>query len=466
MARTGERTRKYLILGAMSGVLGLVVFDETVVGVALPTIQADLAMSQVESHWVVNAYLLTFTCFVALAGRLGDMFGRHHVFLFGIAIFGLASLAAGIVQNGAGLIGARAVQGVGAAIVFPAAFAIVTSLFTAEERGMAFGVQTTVGGVFMAMGPLVGGVFVQTLSWRWIFLINLPVVVAIGAVVATAWIASDSDRQPAQSEKEKFDLPGLATLLLGVTALTVALMQGSDWGWDNRVIVTLLVVGVAGTAAFVFVEVNSRQPLIDIGLFRIPAFAGGVTVFFMFQFDKIIVFIFVPLYLQQQLNLSPIEAGLPLVIAILPTLVTSLVAGRSADRFGSRRPTAAGLLLNGSALMLLGAAAAIESYAMVVGALIVWGTVLPFASVVPRRSLMSAVPQSHQGQASGVNLTVQMMGGTIGMAICTIVFTATGRYSLVFWLTGVLVLAAVAAAWKTFDRERPGSAATSAIPGN
>lgn len=459
MARAGEHTRKYWILGAMSGVLGLVVFDETVVGVALPTIQADLAMSQVQSHWVVNAYLLTFTCFVALAGRLGDMFGRNRVFLLGIAVFGLASLAAGIVQSGAGLIAARAVQGVGAAIVFPAAFAIVTGLFSSEERGTAFGVQTTVGGVFMSMGPLVGGVFAQTLSWRWIFLINLPVVVAIGAVVAATWIAPAANPNPTSPKKEKLDVPGLATLLVGVTALTVALMQGNEWGWDDRATIILLVVGTGSIAAFIAVEVSRAQPLIDIGLFRIPAFAGGITIFFMFQFDKIIVFIFVPLYLQQQLNLSPIESGLPLVIAILPTLATSLVAGRSADRFGSRRPTAAGLLLNGLALLLLGSAAAIGSYPMMVAALIVWGAVLPFASVVPRRALMSAVPEARQGQASGVNLTVQMMGGTIGMALCTIVLSATGRFSLVFWLTGLLVLTAIAAAWLTFDREPWGDTA-------
>ncbi len=210
----------------MSGVLGLVVLDETVVGVALATIQRDLAMSQVASHWVVNAYLLTFTCFVAIGGRLGDSLGHHGFFVFGVAIFGLASLAAGFAQNGAWLIAARALQGIGAAIVFPASWAMLTSVFPVERRGTAFGIQTTVGGTFMAMGPLVGGVFTETLSWRWIFWINLPVVAVIAAIVWAAWEAPPQKSQTPSA----IDTPGLITLVGGLSALVIALMQGAEWG--------------------------------------------------------------------------------------------------------------------------------------------------------------------------------------------------------------------------------------------
>lgn len=437
----------------MSGVLGLVVFDETVVGVALPTIQRDLAMTQVAAHWVVNAYLLTFTCFVALAGRLGDTLGRHRLFLAGVVVFGLASLAAGLAASGTLLIAARAIQGVGAAIIFPAAFAIVTGLFAREERGTAFGVQTTVGGVFMAIGPLVGGIFAQTVSWRWIFLINLPVVLAIGGVVLAAWVAPAV--APTETSRERrFDLRGLLALLLGLTATTIGLMQGNEWGWSDPITLFVLAGGAIGLVAFVLLESYEGQPLIDLTLFRIPPFAGGVLIFFVFQFDKIVVFVFVPLFLQRQLDFSPIEAGLPLVVAILPTLVTSLVAGRSADRFGPRSPTMLGLVANGSALLVLGLGALAGNYPTIFAALILWGAVLPFASVVPRGALMSAVPGARQGQASGLNLTVQMMGGTIGMAVATILLTTAGNFSVIFWTTGVLVVAATVVAWFTFDRKQ------------
>jgi MFS family permease len=175
LANIHEDQRRWWILGAASCVLGLVVLDETVVGVALPTIRRDLAMSQVASHWVVNVYLLTFTCFVAVGGRLGDMFERRIVLTIGVGIFALGSLAAGAAPTGGWLTAARGLQGIGAAIAFPVSFAILTATFPAERRGSAFGIQTTIAGSFMASGPLVGGLFSQMLSWRWIFLINIPV---------------------------------------------------------------------------------------------------------------------------------------------------------------------------------------------------------------------------------------------------------------------------------------------------
>ena len=180
MQLINDQNRKWWMVGAMSGVLGLIVLDETIVGVALATIRTDLDMSQVTSHWVVNAYLLTFACFVAIGGRLGDSHDRTGVFVIGAAIFGVASLAAGFAPSGGWLIAARALQGVGAAVTFPASLAMITNIFPPEKRGAALGIQTTVAAVFMSMGPLVGGFFAESISWRWIFWINLPVIAGIG----------------------------------------------------------------------------------------------------------------------------------------------------------------------------------------------------------------------------------------------------------------------------------------------
>lgn len=447
--------RRWWILVATSGVLGLVVLDETVVGVALPTIQADLAIGPVVSHWIVNAYLLTFTCAVALGGHLADRFGRRLLFLVGISIFGAASLAAGAAPSATVLLAARAVQGIGSALVFPAGFAIVTSLFEVERRGLAFGLQTTIAACFMASGPVVGGFFSEAVSWRWIFWINLPFVAAIVAVIA-AWLPGRVKEATAPSERStRPDLAGPVALVVGLTALTLGLMQSGEWGWTSPLTLALLGLGGLGLAAFVGVEIRHAAPLIELDLLRIPDFAGGVTVFFTFQFDKIVVFVFLPLYLQSRMGFSPLQSGLPLLIAILPTLATSLLAGKGADVVGARRLLLAGLTVNGLSLVALAAGVAVQSLAVIVAALFFWGAVLPFLAVVSRRTLMSAVPPPLQGQASGVNLTIQMTGGTMGLAIASTLQTGLGSYPLIFLVPAGLVLATIAVAARTLQPMTP-----------
>jgi MFS family permease len=172
----------------------------------------------------------------------------------------------------------------------------------------------------------------------------------------------------------------------------------------------------------------------------------------MFQFEKIAVFVFIPLYLQEVMKETPIDAGIVVVLAVLPTLITSYLAGKAADRFGSRRPLAIGLLLNGTALILVGLATTMNSYGMIVAPLVVWGATLPFIAVCSRRALMGAVPKAQQGQAGGVNLTIQMLGGTFGMALCGTFLVATGDYRSLFVMTGVLILAILLVAWMTIER--------------
>lgn len=453
MSGAGVESRSWWLLAAMSGVLGLVVFDETVLGVALPTIQAELGMSQLAAHWAVNAYLLTFTCCVAVGGRLGDSFGHRDVFLAGIVLFGLASLTAGFAQTGGWLIGARAAQGVGAALVFPSSFAIMTRTFPPERRGVAFGIQTTVGGLFMSTGPLIGGLFTELISWRWIFWVNLPVVAAVAVIMLVVWMPSlDSKRAEAESRAHGFDTLGLVTLVLGLVALVVALMEGGGWGWAATPTVLLFGGGLVLLALFAVVETRRSAPLIELDLLRIGTFTGGTLVFFMFQFNKMVIFVFVPLYLQSVLQTSPVDAGLAVMIAVLPTLVTSLICGRLIDRFGSRWPLMVGLLFNGAAVMVLAAATAYDSYLLVVAPLIVWGASMPFISVAPRHALMSAVPKSLQSQASGVNLTIQMLGGTIGMALCSTLYAATGDFRPVFLTTGCVILSMLIVAWLLIER--------------
>ena len=432
----------------MSGVLGLVVLDETVVGVALPTIQTDLGMSATGSHWVVNAYLLVFTVLVAFCGKLGDVFGRGRLFVLGVALFGAGSLAAGFAQSGATLVAARGLQGAGAAMVFPATFAIMTTTFPPEQRGFAFGVQTTVAGCFMASGPVVGGFFAETISWRWIFWINLPVVTAIAAVVIAVGLHNnDGQTSTTPRQRMSMDIAGLISLVVGLTALTIALLEGSDWGWSSPTVLALLIASAVVLVFFVVIETRRDKPLIALELLKIPTFTGCVLAFFVFQFNKIVVFIFLPLYLQKGLGFSPLASGWPICIAVLPTLITSIAAGRLADRHGTRKPLHGGLSINGSALLIIAFGVSLENFWVIAAALFVWGSTLPSVSVVPRRALMSSVPQPQQGEASGVNLTLQMLGGTVGLALCTAVLTATGGFVAVFVLTGILVLCVIPIAY-------------------
>ncbi len=445
--------RKWWVLAAMSCVLGLVVLDETVVGVALPSIRSDIALTQGTSHWVVNAYLLIFTCFVAVGGKLADRFGHGSTFLAGLAVFGVASLASGFARDGGALVAARAMQGAGAAVIFPASWAMMTHTFPPEQRGLAFGIQTTVAGVFMSLGPLVGGFLAEDVSWRWIFWINLPVVVAIAVILSAVSRPVPSETRPAMSGRHgSFDLLGLVTLIAGLPAVVTGLMEGARWGWESPATLLLLCAGLLLLGLFTATELRRQRPLIAVRLFRIATFTGGNVVFFMFQYSKVAVFVFVPLYLQHARGESPIDAGIVVTLAILPALLSSLLGGRLADRLGSRRPLLVGLSLNTVAVGLVAAAMAYGGSGVILGPLLLWGATLPLLAVPARRALMGAVPADQNGQASGVNLTVQMLGGTVGMALCGALLVATGAYWPLFLTLSTLTFLAAVGSWLTVER--------------
>ncbi len=440
MLRIDDHNRRWWILAAVGGVLGMVVLDETVVGVALPTIRHDLGMSQVASHWVVNAYLLVLSSLAAAGGRLGDLIDFKRTFNCGLAIFGLASLAAGLSQDGAWIITARSVQGIGAAVIFPSAVAMITHVFPPEQRGLAFGIQTATGGVFMSLGPLVGGFFTEVLSWRWVFWINLPIVVVIVLIVSVAWV-----NPPREGPPPRPDFVGLIALVPGLGALVLGLMQGAVWGWSAPATVAFLAGGAGMMVVFIVVELRVSEPVIEVALFRNATFSGSNLVIFTGQFNKIAIVVFVALYLQNALHMSPLSAGVALLAAVIPTLFTSVPAGWLADRFGVRWLSLGGLMLNGSALLWIGFAVSSERYGLLVLPLVIWGATLPFLYAPTRRAAINAVPLEKHGQASGINLTSQLLGGVTGMAVCGTLLATTGDFRIVFlvaagWSAAVLVM--------------------------
>lgn len=366
MTTTDLERRRWWILLAVGGVLGLTVLDETVVGVALPSIRDELAMSQVASHWVVNAYLLVFASLIVGAGRLSDIVGIRSLFLVGATIFGLASFACGFATSGTWLLAARAVQGIGAAIIFPLALAIISAVFPAEERGKALGMVSMIATFFIAAGPFVGGLLTEVLSWRWIFWVNLPFVAAIGSIIAVVWQESRSE-----ASHPRFDAIGLVVLILGMATLVGGVMQGPEWGWGDPRVLIMLAVGIVVLIAFVVVERRVANPLVDMDLFRNKTFSGSAVVIFTGQFVKLSVFVFGSLYLQDVLDMSPLGAGAVLLAAVALGPISAPRAGIIADRYGTRRPTLWGLVLSGLAFIWFAVAADGASYLYLLPPLII-----------------------------------------------------------------------------------------------
>ena len=441
-----DEQRKWWILAAMGGTLGLVVLDETVLGVALPTIRADFGLSAVGSHWVINAYLLVFTGFAAAAGKLGDLMSIRRLFLAGVSIFGLSSLACGFAENGLWLILARGAQGLGAAIIFPASVAIIAKIFQPEERGLAYGIYTAVGAIFLSLGPMVGGLFTELVSWRWIFWINLPVAVAVFLMMQRMWQTAMDP--PLSESAPPLDRLGLFTLVLGLGAVILAIMQGPDWGWVRPLTLGILAVGVFGLGLFVFCERRVATPLIEIDLLRGRTFAAASLVVFTGQFCKFTAVVFGSLWLQHKLAVSPLVAGTVLLCGILPALPMSLVAGRLADKLGERRIVLTALAFNSAAQLGMLLAIYFDHFWLFIPPLMLYGATLPFHYVPTRRAIMRVVRADQQGQAGGLHMTAQLLGGTVAVAVIGALLAETGSYASLFAVTGVLVMVSWLVAWR------------------
>lgn len=425
------------MLTAAGGTLALIVLDETVVGVALPTIQRDLSMSQVNSHWIVNAYFLVFTALAATAGKMGDLFGYRKLFLVALAIFGGSSFACGLAENGTALIAARATQGLGAAVIFPFTISMITMVFEPEERGRAFGIQTAIGGCFIAMGPLIGGFFTDFLSWRWVFWINIPIVITITLIFLSAW------REPPREMNQKhihIDLKGSITLIIGLTSLIVAVMEAPDYGWSNPYIVTGIAVGLVSLSVFVALELNIRAPLFDLKLFSMRTILVMNGIVFMGEFGKIALIVFGALFLQKNLGFSPFMAGIALIPAVLPSLFSALIVGNFIlIKFDARKVSLIGISLNAAGMVWLAIFVNFNNYWILVPALVAWGCALPFHFVSTRLAIVNFVPKEKLGQSGGLTMTMQLMGGTVSMALCGTILATSGQFNGLFWLTGALM---------------------------
>jgi EmrB/QacA subfamily drug resistance transporter len=407
-----EENRKWWTLGAVAFGLFMIMLDNTIVNVALPSIQRDLEIGISELEWVVNGYALTFAVVMLTGGKLADMFGRRLIFIVGLAVFTAASLACGLAPSADALIAARIVQGVGAALMNPATLSIITATFPPRQRGMAIGIWAGVAALALAIGPLVGGLIAEHLAWGWIFFINVPVgIVAI--VVARLVIHESKDT----SEEQRLDIPGLATSAIGLFALTYALIEANTYGWTSTRILALLAVAAAALVAFVLLELHQRVPMLDVRLFKNSTFAGANATMMLVALAMFGVFFFVSLFVQNILGYSATQAGatfLPMTVLII---LIAPAAGKLSDHIGSRWLMGAGMVFVATSLLIFSRLDASSGFWNLLPGLLVGGLGMALAMTPTTAAAMGSVPVDKAGVGSAVLNSMRQVGGSLGIAI-------------------------------------------------
>jgi EmrB/QacA subfamily drug resistance transporter len=411
-ALAAEENRKWWTLAAVAFGLFMIMLDNTVVNVALPSIQRDLHVKLSELEWIVTGYALTFAALLITGGKLGDLYGRRRIFVIGIAIFTLSSLACGLAPTAGFLIGARIVQGVGAALMNPASLSIITATFPPRERGQAIGIWAGVSAMALAIGPLVGGLIVDNINWNWIFFINVPVGV-VGIIVSRLVIRESRDT----SHEQSVDLPGLVTSSAGLFALTYALIEGNRHGWTSAEIVGLFAAAAVLLVAFVVLERYQRLPMLDLSLFRNGSFTGANLVAMLVSLGMFGVFFFVSLYIQNILGWTPTQAGasfLPMTILII---LVAPAAGKLSDRVGSRWLMGGGMTLVSISLLLYQRVGLHSTFWTLLPAMLLGGVGMAMTMSPMTAAAMSSVPVDKAGVGSGVLNSFRQLGGSLGIAL-------------------------------------------------
>jgi EmrB/QacA subfamily drug resistance transporter len=414
--------RKWLALALLAAAQFVVVLDASIVNVALPTIGEDLDFSQANLAWVVNGYTLIFGGFLLLGGRMADLLGRRRMFMGGLVLFAIASLAGGFATSEGMLIAARAVQGLGAAMLSPAALSIVTNTFTeGAERNKALGVWGAVAGSGGAAGVLLGGVLAEWAGWEWVLWVNVPIGIAAAALAPSLIAESRSE-----SATRRFDVLGAVTVTAGLSLLVYALVDANDVGWGSTQTIVLLAASVALLAAFVVTELRSSQPLVPFRIFRSRTLTGANVSGLLIGASLFSMFFFISLYMQQVLGFEALEAGLAYLPMALTIIVSAGMASQLATRLGFKPVLVGGLLLIAGGLVWFSQVSTGGSY---VGDILfpslIAGAGLGFAFVPVTIAAVSGVSQEESGLASGLINTAQQVGGALGLAVLAAVANAT-----------------------------------------
>jgi len=408
------RDKRWIALVLLCVAQFVVVLDASIVNVALPTIGEALDFTESNLPWVVNAYVLTFGGFLLLGGRMADLLGRRRVFMGGLILFAIASLFGGLATNSGQLIAARAVQGLGAAILSPAALSIVATTFRdGAERNKALGVWGAVAGSGGAAGVLLGGVLTETLGWEWVLWVNVPIGIA-AAAIAPSLIAESRDEGGVRT----FDAAGAVTITAGLSILVYALVDANRAGWGSTQTIGLLALSALLLIAFVVVERRSRAPLVPFSIFRIRTITGANVAGILIGASLFSMFFFISLYMQQVLGYSPIKAGLSYLPLAVSIILSAGIASQLVTKVGFKPILATGMVLIAAGLIWFSQISVDGSFAAdVLGPSLLAAVGLGFSFVPVTIAAVSGVPDHEQGLASGLINTSQQVGGALGLAI-------------------------------------------------
>jgi EmrB/QacA subfamily drug resistance transporter len=401
----------------------MVTLDALVVVTALPAIHRDLGAELAQLEWTVNSFTLAFAAGIITAAALGDRFGRRRIFVIGLAVFSAASAACAIAPDATVLVAARAVQGLGAAMVMPLSLTILVSAFPPERRGAIIGIWGALGGLGVASGPLVGGAVTQGLDWHWIFWVNVP----IGAVaLVLSLLRLSESRGPAT----RLDPIAVALVGAGATAMVWGLIRAGEAGWSSPEVILALVGGAAGLAAFIAWEARAREPMLPLRLFRSRAFTASIATGFLLSGSIFSAAFLVAQFFQIGLGYSPLESGLRVLPWTATPLLISPIGGSLSDRIGRRPVLFAGLLMQATGFVWLASVAGIGTdYIAMVVPLILAGVGISLALPVAATAVIGSVSPGDVGKASGVNSTMQRFGSAFAIAVASAVFAANGHLS-------------------------------------
>lgn len=449
-ARGGRRPSLVWALVVTSAAGFMAALDNLVVTTALPSIREDLGGALHDLEWTVSAYTLTFAVLLMFGAALGDRFGRRRLFIAGLAVFTLASAGAALAPGIDALIAARAVQGVGAAVMMPLTLTLLTAAVPAERRGLAYGIWGAVNGLAVASGPLIGGTLTEHLSWQWIFWANVPLGLALMPLARLRLAESYGTGAP-------LDVPGTLLASGGLFGIVYGLVRGPADGWTDRTVLLSLFAGTALLAGFVLYSTRARNPMLPMRLFRSRAFSGinaAAMLMFLGMFGSIFL---LSQYLQGVLGYSPTQAGLRMLPWTGMPMLVAPIAGILSDRIGGRPVVATGLFLQAAGLAYLAAVLTVDTaYAVQLPGLIVSGVGMALFFAPASALVMGSVRTAEQGIASGANNALREVGGALGIAVMGSIFAARGGYDTgqtfvdglrpaVFTGAGVVALAGLAA---------------------
>jgi EmrB/QacA subfamily drug resistance transporter len=413
--------RKWWTLTAVSVATFMLLLDITVVNVALPSIRDDLGGSFSDLQWVVDAYALTLAALVLTAGSLADRLGRRRLFAWGLGIFSAASLLCALSPDPTFLNLARALQGIGGAVMFAVSLALVAQEFPAgRERGTAMGIYGATIGVAVAIGPLVGGALTDGIGWRSIFYVNVPIgLAAIGVTYARL-------RESRDPNATRVDWAGVASFSAALFMLVLALVRGNDEGWGSTLIVSLFVGSAALLAAFVAIESRVSEPMLPLGLFRRPSFTGVQLAAFAISASAFALFLYIGLYLQNYLGYTPLQAGLRYLPITVVSFVAAPVAGALLSRAPARVMMSGSLAVAGVGLLLMSGVEAGSEWTTLLGGFLVLGAGVGFLNPVIADVALSVVPKERSGMAAGINDTFRQVGVAVGVAVWGAIFVGQG----------------------------------------